>query len=342
MSKYDKKKIYRGIIAVAIFLMVAGLVLSFGALIAADFNFANLSVNQEDLIENHIDCSATYVDTIVISDLYEKNVSYDIQIIPSADDEIHITYYTFSEHSVLYQVDSENRIFYLFSEAVMPWRENIHISFGTYHAPLIVEVPASVKAIRCDVDAAEITCEGLALDGDLICNSDAATMALRDMDVKGTISLDGDAAEVSMEHIATGSLNVNCDFGSVQMEDIAVGDVMIESDTCDIELTSVFAQGNLDLSTDFGSIMMSSVSADTVSVKSDTCDVDFISLGCEKALVFDVSFGDISGTIDDSQNSFTVFTKVDFGDSNLAYGGNGPKTLEANVDTGNIDIQFLK
>ena len=334
------KKAFKVFLVLSIVLMALGLCLCVGALATVGFDLAKFSMNAGELSEFDADIEGNGISDLVLDNVSEKECTYRVTLVPSPDGDFHVAYGAYNEKDLRWEVENGTIRFY---SAQKDWRDYINIiSFGVDAIPLTIEVPASVKNIICDVDAADLACEDLSLEGDFYCNSDAAIVKLQDVNVAGSLSLDSDAADIRLERIKTGSLNVDCDFGKVEMTDLAVGNIVIDADTCDIDLTSIFSEGVFDLSADYGMITMEIVSALTVQVETDSCDVDFASLSAEEKIIFKVSYGDINGTIDDAQSAYTIFMRGDSDDSNILSGGNGPKVLDVTMDSGDVDIQFLK
>lgn len=336
------KKTIKIFLILSVALMALGLILCVGSFASVGFDISRfIGADKIELTEKSADISGDAITELELDDISGINAAYRISLVPSEDEDFHLSYGVYGKSDLKWDViDQELHI----SAPNAEWRDMVRnvISFGFNAVPLTIEIPASIATIRCDIDVAELDCENLTLEGDLSCLGDVSGIALQDVAVKGNLTLESSTGDISLNGIHAGVLDVDCDYGSVEMANVSADQMTLETDTGSVELGSVFLRDALDISADYGDIFLENVSAADISVKADTCDVEFISLFAENNLSFHVSYGDIEGTIEDAEAAYTIFSEVDYGECNLSSGGRGAKILNITVDTGDVEIDFLK
>lgn len=336
------KKAIKIFLILSVALMALGLILCVGSFASVGFDLSRfIGTDKIELTEKSEDIQGQAITALELDDISGINAAYRISLIPSEDEDFHLSYSVY-EHNDL-QWDVTNQVLHI-SAPNVEWRDMVRnvISFGFNAVPLTIEVPASVATIRCDVDVAELICENLTLEGDLSCLGDVSGITLQDVSVKGNLTLESSTGDISLDGIHAGVLNADCEYGSTEMANISADHMNLKTDTGSVELASIFLKGTLDASVEYGDISLENVSAADISVKADTSDAEFTSLFAGNSISFDISYGDIEGTIEDAEAAYTIFSEVDYGECNLSSGGNGAKILNITVDTGDVEIDFLK
>lgn len=297
------KKIFKIFLIIAIALMVVGVGIIGVTFVASGFDLDKFTVDERDLTEYSLDVEGKGVDTLVLSDLEEFTAWYEINVIPSEDEDFHIVYSTFNSEQIDWTVkDGTLSLFDNRQNRPDDWRNYIGF-FDLDSVPMTIAVPKTLKSMDLRNDVGNVVFKDLQLEGDLFYYGDTDVVMMSQVDIKGVLHLESDATSFTLNNVNAGSIVADVDYGYLNFE---------------------------------------SVHADNIDVQTDAGDFEFFALSVDESLRILSDYGNISGSIRDAQSSFTIMSQVDIGTSNLVSGGSGKKFLDVRNDTGNIDITFMK
>lgn len=297
---------------IGIGLFALGIVITGVGFALAGGDFANILPAVEQTEANQ-DFDGKDVANLVVDDDYN-----DIEIVPSSDADIHVTYYEAMAGDYSLLVDGDTL-------TIQPAHKVWWRYIGIYNfAPkkMTIAIPDTLTTVNVSADAASLTLSDVTLAGDL--------------------NVDTDTGNVKISDVTTGDIAIQNDTGNVELDNVIAGDVSADENTGSIKFTDVNCS-DIDIDADAGAIALNNVDAQAVKAASDTGEITFDQLAVAKSLELSTDFGSIRGTIDDALTAFTITSSVDMGDNSLpsTYRG-GDKILKAEADTGSIDIEFLQ
>lgn len=297
------KKVYKVFLIIAAALMILGFGIVGVTFAAAGFQWEKFTLTEEDLVEHRLDIEGKDVTTLSLADMSTEVGWYDVRIVPSEDNDIHIQYRGLEKDDLGYETMG-NKVS-LFASVNRKWYENIHIGFSFLDAlPLTIAIPSSVENVDIlDGVSGNVDCSDLSLKGNLSYYGDASRMVMNRMDIGGTLHLESDLSSITLCDVKAQSISADVDCGDLCFESVQAKDMDIQTDLGNFEFSSLFVGNSLRITTDCGNV---------------------------------------EGTIDDEEEQFTVVSNVDLGETNLSSGGKGPKSLEVRADTGDIHVTFMK
>ncbi len=143
--------------------------------------------------------------------------------------------------------------------------------------------------------------------------------------------------DISVSNI-NGKIYAKASYGDIEI-DRASDNIQAECDFGDIEIRNVSAP-SIDLSNKCGDIEIKNSSGD-IQAECDLGDIEFENISAQN-IKFKNHCGDIEGTINGSQNDYTVNTETHSGKNSLQRSAGGKYSLWAECDLGDIEISFLK
>lgn len=298
------KKIYKIVLIIAVALMVLGVGVMGVTFIASGFDLDKFTINEEDLEEYTVNIPSTEkVETLRLTEMSSFGWWYDVNIVPSKDDDIHIIYKSFKNEEIAY--DIVDGVMSVFSSQEMidnSWQNYIGF-FDMDQIPMTIAVPKTVKNVELDGGIGRISCKDLEFDGDFSYVGDASDLMMTQVSVAGTLHLEVDSSSMVLNKVDAASIFADVDCGYLNMEEVHSGDMDVQCDLGDFE---------------------------------------FSGLAIDKSLRIQSDCGNIEGSIADSKDNFTIMSQVDIGSSNLASGGSGDKYLDVRTDTGSVHIMFME
>lgn len=260
-----------------------------------------------------------------------------ISLVPSEDEDIHITYYEEEKGDYTFTVADQ----ILTIEPVKkPWWQQIGVF--TYQSKImVIEVPETMEFITAEASAASFAMEDIALKGDLAVESDAGAVKLKGVASKN-LSVDSSAGGVVLDQVTTGQIKISADAGRVSFTDVTAKDASVKVSAGKVTGKNITVAG-LTIDSDAGAVVLDTVTVSTAQIKTSAGRIEFAKLTVAKALTLNSDYGAIRGSLYGDLTDFTVTTRVEAGKSNLppSYQG-GAKTLDVFADAGAVEIDFLK
>ena len=298
------KKIYKIFLIIAVALMVFGVIIAGAAFAASGFNRNAFAITEEDFTEFSMDIEAKDIDTLVLADIDEFTAWYDISVVPSEDNDIHVTYRTMDDEDLYCENQGGTAVL---RPGFTDRERNLHRYIGFFDIgsmPMTIAVPVSVKNVDLRCGAGDVDCSNLELEGDFTYTGDASRVVMDGVKIGGALHLESDTSSVTLYDTEAKTLTADVDCGYLRFE---------------------------------------SVRAEDVDVRSDFGDFEFSGLAVEKSLRIYTDVGNVNGIIYGAESDFTIMSSADVGTTNLpSSGGSGAKFLEARTDAGAINIQFMK
>lgn len=298
------RKLFKITLIVALSLMVVGTAISVAALAFAGFDIDKFSVTENEYTERIADIDGKDVTTLVIPEnQYEFSDYYNIVLIPSEDKDFHFSYAAREGKDLSFDVQNHKLTV---TSPGLKWSDCVGIElFGEYPSlTLTVAVPDTVETVDIRSDSVSVSCSDLQLAGDFVCYNDCAQITVENCSVKGMIRMEGDCSDVSL---------------------------------CDSSAVAVI------LEVDCGLVSLDTVTADSFDLAADSGDFSLNEISVGRSLKICGDCGSVSGTLNERAEDFTIRCEVEDGSSNLPeVFGNGTKSLDIEVDCGDVDIDFLK
>lgn len=300
MTKLTKKWL---IIASA--LVVSGLAVMTGAIVAVGFDYSKLNTleYETNTYEMNEDFDKISVDT---------NIA-DIKFVKSDDESCKVI--CFEAEKMRHTVSCKNETLTICGTDERKWYECIGISFDCPNITIYLpESEYSLLYINTNTGDIDIP-ESFAFN-ELEIETDTGSVECV-ADVSDTVKIESNTGDVSISFVESDcNIDVNTDTGSIKLTDINCTNFNVESDTGDISFTNVVAKGNGIVKCDTGDIKLKSSDAVNISIETNT--------------------GDITGTLL-SPKKFTA--KSDTGDVDVPDTETGGK-CEIITDTGDIRIDI--
>lgn len=298
------KKIYKVFLIIAAALMILGVIIAGAAFAASGFNWNAFAVTEEDFSEFSMDMDAKDIDTLVLADLDEFTAWYDISVVPSEDNDIHVTYRTMDDEDLYCENQGDTMTI---RPGFTDRESNLHRYIGFFDIgsmPMTIAVPASVKNVDLRCGARNVNCSDLELAGDFTYTGHASQVLMDGVKIGGALHFESDASSVTLYDTEAKTLTADVDCGYLRFENVR---------------------------------------AEDMDVRSDLGDFEFSGLAVEKSLRIYTDVGNVNGIVDGAESDFTIMSSADVGTTNLPVsGGSGAKFLEARTDAGAINIQFMK
>ncbi len=315
-----------GIGLLALGLVTAGIGFALGK---GDFNRIFPAVSQ---LEGTKDFSGDGITGLVINNDYNG-----ISIVPSGDEDIHITYYEAEKGEYTFAVADHTLTV---EPAKKPWWQRIGV-FPYQTKSMVIEVPKTIEYVTAKADAGSFAMEAIALKGDLTIESDAGAVTLKGVASKN-LSVDSSAGSVILARVTTDQLKISADAGHVSLHDVTAKDTAVKVSAGKITGENLSVTG-LTMESDAGAVVLNTVTAETAKIKTSAGKIECAKVTVAKSLTLDSDCGAIRGSLYGDMTDFTITTRVDMGESNLprSYQG-GDKTLDVFADAGAVEIDFLQ
>lgn len=318
-------------LSLGIGLFVLGLVVAGAGFAMAKGDFSRIFPAVQQL-EGTEDFSGEDVTDLVIEDDYNA-----ISFVPSADEDIHITYYEVEEGDYTFTVADGTL-------TIAPEKKDWWRNIGIFHyqpKTMVIKVPKTMGSVSVDADASSFSMEDISLSGNLVIKADAGDVTLNHVGSK-SLSVDSSAGSVTLAAVTTGEIQIGADAGRVNFSDVSAGDTAIKTNAGKVDgQNTVFS--DLTIESDTGVVVLDTVTGDQVRISTDAGKIEFAKLTVNEGLTMESDFGAITGTLYGDLSDFTITSRVDTGTNNLPtdYQG-GDKTLDVSASAGTVEIDFLK
>jgi DUF4097 and DUF4098 domain-containing protein YvlB len=318
-------------LSLGIGLFVLGIVVAGVGFAMAKGDFSQIFSAAEQ-IEGTRDFSGEDVTDLVIANDYN-----DISIVPSADEDIHITYYEAEKDDYTFTVADGTLTI---AAAEKEWWRHI----GVFHfqaKTMVIEVPESLFSVSVDVAASALSMADITIEGNLVIDTDAGAVTLSRVDAKN-LSVDASAGSVIFNDVTTGKIEISANAGRVDFNDVAAGYASVRTDAGKVDWQNV-AITEIAIESAAGAVLLDTVTVGAASIETDAGKIEFSKLAVNEGLTLSSDFGSIRGTLFGDLSDFTITSQVDAGESNLPtfYQG-GDKSLDVSANAGSIEIEFLK
>ncbi len=332
--KLDWKKAL--IAAGAMFALGAALCVT--ALARVDFDFWRLSTDYDESVAME---TAQYDPAELTEIVVDLSVD-DLRVEPSEDSLVHIRYAQRERRP--YTLEQRGGTLYVTQrQKGWPWF-TFDLGWNHRETTAVLSLPETFRGdLRLNSNIGVIRAEGLRLTGRLDCDVDTGSVDLRDVESAsasvsvGTGSLRGDGWRIG------GDLLVESSIGDLHGTGWQVqGSLTVESNTGAVHLEDCAAEGAVQCSGDTGLLRLTRVTAGSVTLESSIGDVILEALSAPQ-IVITSDTGAVRGTIDGSEQDYTIDTETDIGDCNLrTRAGLTDRTLRVETDTGDISLRFTR
>ena len=216
-----KKTIIVLVTALVLFILGVGLIV-FGAVNADGDSFSDTGVKGTTADPENIECIE--IDALASS----------IEIIPSTDGMIHVSYY--NSFFCKYEDSIRKGVLKIEATDVIP-----HISFGTVtSSKVVISVP---DGLDIDIDA----------------ELDVGEFLIRELTVNGKLKVESDVGEINIRECRMNKLDASSDVGTINFDRVDCKDIECESDVSAIKGTLVGKEEDysIECKTEFGACNLS-------------------------------------------------------------------------------------
>jgi DUF4097 and DUF4098 domain-containing protein YvlB len=298
MSKATKIWLIVAAVLVLVGIMVAG-----GAMMALEWNFSQLSTVRYETVTHNID--EDFSDISIMTD------TNDVTIRPSEDSRVRVV--CTEQKNLKHSVSVKDGVLYVKLEDTRKWYEHIHFGFNFNTAQITVYLPVGeygALSVVTDTGYVEIAKDFTFSDisvsadtGDIKCFADAQN-AIKIKTSTGAISVQGVEAKSLDLHVSTGNVNASgiavtdsltlrVTTGRATLTDATCHSFTSHGDTGDISLKNVIVTDKMHIERDTGDVNFDACDAGEMFIKTDTGDVTGTLLS-EKIFIPNSDTGDVS------------------------------------------------
>ncbi len=217
-----------------------------------------------------------------------KDVSHDVQIIKSENDQVKVTYGVSENFN--YDVKQIEGTLYVEYEDLRQWHDYL-FNFNINNADLVVEVPeATLNELNIKTTSGDIEVGGSvgvlyasATSGDVKLNSDTDAESAQISTTSGKLTLSGNVkGEVKADNTSGGIIldNLNCSnadlkttSGKIKGNNLRLTSLTADTVSGGISLTDTICTEDMDLETTSGSIELENVDAENYSLSTTSGSV---------------------------------------------------------------------
>lgn len=245
------KKTAKILIIIAVAMMAFGVVVCGVTFAIAGFDYTKIVVGNEDLQEETLVTEVADDATLIIADLSSVSSIYRVEVVPSTDDKVHVTYN--SRRGEKLRLVANGATVTLTPAVKGDWRYHIGI-FQITQSTLTVAIPDDVVNVETAAAAADIRCRDLTLAGSLSIKVNATKAEFDNCRVNGDVTIFADAGDVALNGLTAATVTVNGEASRQRLVDVAATDVSLHSDFGDIYFNGLDVANSLWVSVDFGKV----------------------------------------------------------------------------------------
>ncbi|SDN47469.1 DUF4097 family beta strand repeat-containing protein [Acetanaerobacterium elongatum] len=349
-------KITKNLLIVIAVIIMAGILLAFTGIAIGGFRLDSVNTNQP-YEEKHYSYDGAKVKSLVV-----KDVSAEVELIPSPDNSFQIT--TYENDKDKYKVSlspaGELRIEYY---SAKKWFEYIGLHIDLQSRATTVAVPAqfvgavdtstvsgsiSIKDIKLQEElnvhstSGELTLANIITPKRLDASTTSGTIRLNNCNANGPMKLQSTSGEVMLDTAEiAGDINVNSMSGSLRLENVnAKGTADISSTSGEITFKNSTFNSGISSNSISGTIRLDKTgSQGDVTLHTTSGEISFTKLSGNN-FSFTSTSGTVSGTLLGSESDYTVEASSTSGDRDVPQSKGGSKKLKASTTSGEISIRF--
>lgn len=281
-------------------LTVAGLVISFFAMVGLGFDFKKLDTDEFS--------SKTHTVTEDFAQIKaDLNVS-DLRLVLSDDGSCRVECHERS--NMPHSVTVENGALVIRELNERKWYHYVGVHMGesnvTVYLPKAAYDSLTVEGDTCDVSVASELSFGEAaikvhtgdvsfgarVERTLGVETTTGDVAIADITVGGNITLITETGDITLRSLTAAAVSYVTDTGEVRLDNMHCTSLSAKSDTGDNTLKNVTVTGHLQMESDTGSVELERCDAATLHITTNTGDVEGTLLS-DKLFVTDTSTGDV-------------------------------------------------
>lgn len=294
-----KRSVKLALILAAV-LTVAGLVISFFAMVAMGFDFRKLDTDQLS--------SKTHTVTEDFTQIKADLCVSDLHLELSDDGSCRVESY--ERNHMPHSVTVENGALSIREVDERKWYHRVGVHYGestvTVYLPKAAFDALTVEGDTCDVRVSDKLSFGEAAikvtTGDvtfgakveraLSLEATTGDVTVAEITVGENLNLKTDTGEITLRSVTAAAVSYVTDTGEVHFDNVICASLSGKSNTGDNTLKNVTVTGHLQLESDTGDVELERCDAATLSIKTDTGDVEGALLS-DKTFVTDTSTGDV-------------------------------------------------
>jgi len=302
-------------------------------------------------------------DTSKVQGLNVQTWSGEVTITPTQGDEVRVVCYDgeFVQHIVELRSDGTLSI-RMKEQKNWLWRIANVQWLISQEAPLTVEVPETLtRNLSVNTADADVRVSGLTVKGNMTVDTASGNVRLTDCALQGNLNIctaSGDVFVQELGKAARGS--VDSASGNLTVKDTDFAGLNLMSVSGDISLIGVRVTDRAVLDSASGNMVLTGLEAKSVNLRSisgdtrltnvritDRADFDsasgnvwFTGLDATSLKINNIS-GDISGVLVGDPSDFTIRTRTISGYTNVPRSAGGPRTLDVDTMSGDIDIDIV-
>ncbi len=327
---------------VALSLFGAGVVICFCVSLSVHFDYSRLSdsfragVNSEEKIE------AEHVDKDIEAkgqDLIFNLSSADINVTPSGDDMIHISYDNTEDcYFKLEEKDGSITLTQKGTRTFFLWSINIKDT----ESKVTVSIPGGHEgALEINGASSDISVSALDIGGKFGIFGVSGEVSIQDCECKA-LETGTTSGKIRLISLRTDSIKATTVSGDIELSDISKSiPVTLASTSGEVYAENVKAK-DMGVHTVSGEIRLISVEGQQISISSTSGSAQIDRADFEE-LDFDTVSGNISGTVVGAFEDYRIISDTVSGSSSLpSHKDSGERTLDLSSVSGSFEIEFEK
>lgn len=272
--------------------------------------------------------------------------SDDVQIEVGTGDEIEITYWDEIDDPK-YQIRESNGTLLINRKA------SVQIVFIPTFEDLWNETEVREMTIRVpreyagsydlDFTSGSLSVSDLTIEEEFVVGATSGDIQLNNLQMNSDATVDLSSGSVSVNAVAVeGDLTTLLTSGNVEMEHIAVGgDMHIDMTSGDISMENVDVKGTCRVEGSSGSLDCDILAAKDVLVYATSGNYDLMEVTVEQEIYVDATSGDITVSLTDEMENYSIVADTTSGYCNLPVLTNGgDKKISVYLTSGDADFSF--
>ena len=324
------------VLKIALILVIAGILL-FGTAVALAGGDLRKFSTVEEYMEKNYTVNAAKISSLVVSD-----IDNGINIQPSPDDEIRITYYENRKKSYDINISASGELSVI-CRSDMKWYDYIGIfNSDWYNTTVTILIPESLSAeVKLNTSNGRIDVENVNVDK-FYAKTSNGSINLESVYIDGPVSLTSNNGRVSVNNTSSaGHFEIDTSNGAIKVENLtAGGKISADNKNGSINFQNVKADGAVLIKSSNGAL----IAKNTVANGNFEMNVSNGRIEIERIVGYDITLrssnGSIKGTVIGSTAEYSVVARASNGSVSAPSSSNGEKVLDIKTSNGAIKVEF--
>lgn len=259
-------------------------------------------------------------DAADITALDVRDTDNSIELTPSSDNMLHITYFDSEEKH--YEIDADNGKLSMVYHSRWPW--NMLLWNWSKERPVTIEAPnQTLTSLRAQTTNGKIRASNLEICGDIRLSTTNNQIAASKLTAKGKVEV----------------ASVN---GTINLEGVkAAGDMTVTGTNGDTQIRGLEAQGAVFLKRTNGAIEAKDIAAQLLETHNVNGNTGVHAVAVKESIILSSTNGKIIGGLSGVMSDYRITSHTVNGKNNLpSQTDSGHKQLKVTTTNGKIDISF--